>query len=30
LSIEDALLPHERHKRYSLQDLKAFQIAHPL
>jgi excisionase family DNA binding protein len=29
-AVEDALLPSDKHKRYSLRDLKAFQIAHPL
>jgi excisionase family DNA binding protein len=29
-AIEDALLPTQRQRRYSLRDLKAFQIARPL
>ncbi len=29
-AIEDALIPAKKQKRYSVQDLKAFQIAHPL
>jgi len=29
-AIEDALLPPDRQRRYSLLDLKAFQVAHPI